>query len=78
MNRTELKQRAMTGRALLTGWTTKKRDAVFKLNLTPRQEQILRMRLDEGKTLKEVGERYAVGPERIRYIELKSYARLVD
>ncbi len=48
--------------------------------LTPREEQIVRMRygIDDGIecTLEEVGQRFSVTPERIRQIQDKALRRL--
>jgi RNA polymerase primary sigma factor len=48
--------------------------------LTPREEQILRMRFGIGEksdyTLEEVGQRFAVTRERIRQIEAKALRKL--
>jgi RNA polymerase primary sigma factor len=48
--------------------------------LTPREEQIVRMRFGIGKksdhTLEEVGEVFAVSRERIRQIEAKALRKL--
>ena len=48
--------------------------------LTPREEQILRMRFGIGEksdyTLEEVGQRFAVTRERIRQIEAKALAQV--
>ncbi len=48
--------------------------------LTPREEQVIRMRFgigdESGHTLEEVGQRFSVTRERIRQIEAKSLRKL--
>ncbi|MBI3302460.1 MAG: hypothetical protein HYZ72_10360, partial [Deltaproteobacteria bacterium] len=57
-----------------------RRAAGLRATLTPREEQILRMRfgIDEKTdfTLEEVGQRFAVTRERIRQIEAKALRKL--
>ncbi len=56
-----------------------KTELVLK-TLTPREEQVLKMRfgLEDGKecTLEEVGQRFSVTRERIRQIEAKALKKL--
>lgn len=46
--------------------------------LTPRQEQIIRLRVLCGLTYREIGQQFAVTRERIRQIERKAMTRLQD
>ena len=56
------------------------RNSAVLLTLTPREEQVIRMRfgLDDGVgcTLEEVGQRFSVTRERIRQIEVKALRKL--
>ena len=56
------------------------RNSAVLLTLSPREEQVIRMRfgLDDGIgcTLEKVGERFSVTRERIRQIEVKALRKL--
>ncbi len=58
----------------------KERTAAVLQSLTPREEQVIRMRfgIEDGRdrTLEEVGQRFSVTRERIRQIEAKALRKL--
>ncbi|MDA2925069.1 sigma-70 family RNA polymerase sigma factor, partial [Acidobacteria bacterium AH-259-L09] len=60
----------------------KEQTAAVLQSLTPREEQIIRMRfgIEDGNehTLQEVGQRFSVTRERIRQIEAKALRKLRD
>ncbi len=72
--------RAVSPADLAITLNLKEQTAAVLQTLTPRQEQILRMRfgIDDGRrcTLEEVGQRFSVTRERIRQIEVQALRKL--